>query len=60
MTKKIWETIGGRKFLGFLLATLLVYAGKISDQVWLVAFITYCGANVAQKIGLNIKEVKKQ
>jgi len=45
-----WRAIGGRKFIGFILATYLCITGKISDQVWLAAFITYCSANVFQKI----------
>jgi len=44
------DRISSRKFLGFVIATLLVALGKISDQVWLTVFITYCTANVAEKI----------
>jgi len=43
------ERISSRKFLGFVIATILVALGKISDQVWLTVFITYCTANVAEK-----------
>jgi len=43
------ERILSRKFLGFVIATILVALGKISDQVWLTVFITYCTANVAEK-----------
>jgi len=49
-TKNMWRILGGRKFLGFLLATLLCYTGKISGEIWIIAFTVYCGANVSQKI----------
>jgi|YelNatPaOPRAMG01_1025707.scaffolds.fasta_scaffold419820_1 hypothetical protein len=48
--EKFWRTVGGRKFVGFILATVLCVMGKISDQIWLATFMTYCTANVVQKI----------
>jgi hypothetical protein len=49
MMEDFKSRILSRKFLGFVIATILVAIGKISDQVWLTVFITYCTANVAEK-----------
>jgi hypothetical protein len=49
MKEDFKDKISSRKFLGFVIATILVALGKISDQVWLTVFITYCTANVAEK-----------
>ena len=49
MKENFKDRILSRKFIGFVIATLLVALGKISDQVWLTVFITYCTANVAEK-----------
>lgn len=48
--KRFWVVIGGRKFLGFVLASVFLYLGKISQDIWLIAFSVYCGSNIAQKI----------
>lgn len=47
---KLWRTIGGRKFVGFVIASIFMVCGLISDVVWLSAFAIYAGANVAQKV----------
>ena len=41
--------VGWRKFLAFLIACVLVYLGKISDQVWLIFGLVFIGGNVATK-----------
>jgi hypothetical protein len=41
--------IGWRKFLAFIIACILVYFGKISDQVWLIFGIIFIGGNIAAK-----------
>ncbi len=51
--EKFWRAIGGRKFIGFVLATILCFYGKISGEIWLIAFSIYCSANVVQKAVLN-------
>lgn len=52
---KLWTLLGGRKFLGFILSTALLWFGKVSDEIWCVAFIAYVGSNVAQKALLSVK-----
>ena len=39
-----------RRFLIFVVATILVIMGKISDWVWLLAGITYISLNTIEKI----------
>lgn len=46
---KIWDAVGGRKFVGFCVACVFLAAGMISETIWAVAFSVYVGSNVAQK-----------
>lgn len=46
---RLWTAVGGRKFIGFVLACAFLMAGLISDTIWAVAFSVYVGGNVAQK-----------
>ena len=46
---KFWRIIGGRRFLGFIVATVLMWFDKIPADVWALTFVAYVGANVAQK-----------
>ena len=39
-----------RRFLVFVVATVLVALGRISDWVWLLAGITYISLNTIEKI----------
>lgn len=57
--ERIWRIIGGRKFVGLILATFLCYIGRLDGSLWVIAFGVYCGANVSQKIfrGDDINEV---
>jgi hypothetical protein len=48
--QKLWTAMGGRKFVGFALASVFLACGLISDVVWLSAFGLYVGSNVAQKV----------
>lgn len=41
--------IGWRKFLAFIISCVLVYLGKISDQVWLIFGLVFIGGNIAAK-----------
>lgn len=51
--KKLWTTLGGRKFLGFAAACIFLACGLIGEEIWLAAFGFYVGANVAQKVLLQ-------
>lgn len=53
--EKLWTLLGGGKFLGFVLSTALLWFGKVSDEIWCVAFVAYVGSNVAQKALLSVK-----
>ncbi|NPV80786.1 MAG: hypothetical protein HPY52_11000 [Firmicutes bacterium] len=44
--------IGSRKFLGFMIATVALFAGKFDPEWWIAAFAIYVGGNVFQKINL--------
>jgi len=57
--EKFINKIGSRKFIGFLIGTLLCVFGKISGETWFAVFAVYCGANVAQKIGLTLTSESK-
>lgn len=39
--------IGSRKFIGLIIATLLLIYGKLSGQLWLYAFFAYIGVEGA-------------
>ncbi len=49
----MWRLLGGRKFLGFIVATVLAWTGRLSGEGWLIAFGIYAGFNVAQKVLLS-------
>ena len=42
----------GRKFIGFVAATTLLILGYIPEETWFMAFITYCAADVVEKLGV--------
>lgn len=50
---RLWRAVGGRKFLGFALASIFLAVGLISDVIWLSAFGIFVGGNVAQKVLLQ-------
>jgi multisubunit Na+/H+ antiporter MnhF subunit len=41
--------IGWRKFIAFLIACVFVWFGKISDDIWVIAFAVFVGGNVVAK-----------
>ena len=43
------QKITSRKFIVFVIATWLLYAGRIPPWVWLTVAVIYIGGNVAQK-----------
>ncbi|MDI6872111.1 MAG: hypothetical protein QME79_12360 [Bacillota bacterium] len=50
MIEKLWRALGGRKFLGLVIATWLCYIGRLPGEAWVLALGMYLGANVAQKV----------
>jgi len=53
-----FNSIGGRKFIAFIVSCILLWFGKINAEIWVICFGVFVGANVGQKIGLNLKEEK--
>jgi hypothetical protein len=47
-----------RRFIVFIVATVLVMLGKISDFVWLLTGIAYISLNTLEKILPMLKGVK--
>jgi hypothetical protein len=54
---KIWQMIGGRKFLAWMISSVFFAYGMLSEETWMWVTGFYIGANVAQKIGLGITEI---
>ena len=54
--KKIIKKIGSRKFQAWMVATVLLYVGKLESFDWVIVTGIYIGVNVLQKI----IELKKQ
>ncbi len=42
------KKLASRKLLVFVVATVLLVVGKISEDIWLYTSVFYVGANVAQ------------
>ena len=40
--------MGGRKFVGFIVATALLICGFIPPEIWLAAFLIFSGSNIYQ------------
>ena len=49
MIEKVYDLLGGRKFIGFIMATGALFAGKMSDTAWSAVFGIYCALNVIDK-----------
>lgn len=47
--RKWINSAGGRKWLGFLVATAALFFGKLSSEAFIVCFAIFVGGNVAQK-----------
>jgi hypothetical protein len=47
MIEKFWNLLGGRKFLGFIIATWLLIAKSITGEIWLTVFFIYAASNLA-------------
>jgi hypothetical protein len=43
--KKLWELLGGRKFLALLLSFGGLIAGKVASQDWVYIVAIFCSAN---------------
>jgi hypothetical protein len=48
--EKIFDAVGGRKFLTFIAGTVLLIIDKISPEIWFGVATVYCATNVAQKV----------
>lgn len=46
--RDIMYDLGGRKFLAFVVATILFVLDKISFQAWIVAFSVFVGATAIE------------
>lgn len=57
MIEKLWKILGGRKFLGFITGTALLIWSKITPDIWLWVFITYCTANVIKGAADKIDKI---
>jgi len=53
--KSIWIFIGGRKFVVFLIATILLPLHCISDSTWLVIALVWIGIEGVNDIIKTIK-----
>jgi hypothetical protein len=51
--KALITDIISRKFVVFVVATFLLYFGKISSEMWLYVAIGYMAANVLENISEN-------
>lgn len=51
MIREILYKIGGRKFIAFIIATILFFIDKIDAKMWLIAFSVYVGANAIDSLG---------
>ena len=47
------------KLLAFATATALAYIGKLPPEMWIIAFATFCGTNISQKLIDSVTSVKK-
>jgi len=50
MKEFLSKTLKSRKFYGFILATVLMFFGKMDSWAWLGAYAVYSVSNVGQKM----------
>lgn len=50
MREFLSKTLKSRKFWGFMLATVLMFFGKLDPWAWLGAYAIYSVSNVGQKV----------
>lgn len=58
MVREVLYKLGGRKFIAFIIATILFALDKITAQMWLIAFSVYVGANAIDALGQENKNGK--
>lgn len=46
---KWWTAFISRKFLVLAIATVMLWYGKISDDIWMYIALAYIGVNVVQR-----------
>jgi hypothetical protein len=56
--RKFWSAVGGRKFFGLGIATVLLCYHLIPAEIWFAAYLLFCGANVYQDY-LGVKRKKE-
>lgn len=56
MIREFLYKLGGRKFIAFVLATILFAIDKIDAKMWLIAFSIYVGANAIDALGEKEKK----
>ena len=44
-----WSAFISRKFLVLAIATVMLWFGKIADDIWMYVALAYIGVNVVQK-----------
>lgn len=59
MGMKLWNLIGGRKFLALLLSFVGLLVGKIASSDWVLIVAIFCGANALIDIFKGKKENSK-
>ena len=47
---KIWNFLGGRKFLVLILATIGLLVGKLTSADWVIVSGIYTAGNIAEKL----------
>jgi len=49
MESKWWWDFASRKFIVLVLATGLLWWGKVEDDIWLYVALAFIGTNIVQK-----------
>jgi hypothetical protein len=54
--RKLWDFLGGRKFMVLILATGLLFSGKLTSSDWVIIAGIYTAINAVQKFVPGNKE----
>lgn len=57
---KWWWDFASRKFLVLAVATVMLWFGKIADDIWMYVALSYIGVNVIQKYIGTRTETKRR
>ena len=55
--ERLWRNATSRTWIGFSLATALLYYEKLSGDQWLYAYSIFCGLNVAKDMIFKKEEL---